>query len=182
VPAGVQQLLGVLGLPAFVEGRCFDVLAVNDLGRALSPSLEVGQNRLRSVFLDPAEQALWPDWEQGTARLVAGFRRSVGGDVDDPRAVELVGELSLASERFARLWARHDVQTLEGMPTRMDHPQLGELTLAREKLAVAGTSGQMLVVYHATPGTDSAEKLALLSSLADQRSPTGAPQVRSQIT
>jgi hypothetical protein len=159
-------MLDVLGLPAFVEGRYFDVLAANSLARALSPNLQVGQNRLRAVFLDPAEKALYPDWEHATGRLVAGFRESVGSDADDPRFVELVGELSLSSERFRRLWARHDVQSREGMPARIHHPQVGDLILSREKLIIGGTEGQMLVIYHAQPGTSSAEKMALLASLA----------------
>jgi transcriptional regulator with XRE-family HTH domain len=171
VPAGIRQLLDVLGLPAFVEGRYFDVLAANSLARALSPNLQAGQNRLRAVFLDPAEKALYPDWEQATARLVAGFRESVGTDADDPRFVQLVGELSLSSERFRRLWARHDVQSREGMPARIHHPQVGDLTLSREKLAIGGAQGQLLAIYHAQPGTSSAEKLGLLASLA---SPTAS--------
>ncbi len=165
VPASIRQLLDVLGLPAFVEGRYFDVLAANSLAYALSPNLREGQNRLRAVFLDPAEQALYPDWDEATARLVAGFRESVGTDADDPRFVQLVGELSLSSERFRQLWARHDVQTREGRPARMHHPQVGDLTVSREKLAIGGAEGQLLVVYHAQPGTSSAEKLGLLASL-----------------
>lgn len=39
VPATIRELLDVLGLPAFVEGRYFDVLATNSLARALAPSL-----------------------------------------------------------------------------------------------------------------------------------------------
>jgi transcriptional regulator with XRE-family HTH domain len=166
VPASIRQLLDVLGLPGFVEGRYFDVLAANGLARALSPNLQEGQNRLHAVFLDPAEQALYPDWDQATARMVAGFRESVGTDADDPRFVQLVGELSLSSERFRQLWARHDVQTREGMPTLIRHPQVGDLTVSREKLAIGGTDGQLLVIYHAQPGTSSAEKLGLLGSLA----------------
>src|SRR5882757_5530016 len=166
VPAGIRQLLDVIGLPAFVEGRYFDVLAANRLAYALSPNLQVGRNRLRDVFLDPAEQALYPDWPKATAALVAGFRESVGSDTDDPRFIQLVGELSLSSEQFRRLWARHDVQAREGMPARVHHPQVGDLALNREKLAIGGTEGQLLVVYHAQPGTSSAEKLALLASLA----------------
>ena len=165
VPTGIRQLLDVIGLPAFVEGRYFDVLAANNLAYALSPNLQGGKNRLRSVFLDPAEKALYPDWDQATAGLVAGFRQSVGS-VDDPGFVQLVGELSLSSERFRRLWARHDVLSFEGAPVRLDHPQVGELRLGREKLAITGTEGQLLVIYHAQPGTSSAEKLALLASLA----------------
>lgn len=166
VPSSIPQLLEVIGLPAFVEGRYFDVLATNALARVLSPSLEVGFNRLRAVFLDPAEQALYPDWEAATAGMVAGFRKAIGSDADDPRFVQLVGELSLASDRFRQLWARHDVRPLAGGTVRVEHPQVGELTLSREKLAIGGTVGQMLVIYHAEPGTESAEKLALLSSLA----------------
>ena len=100
VQTGIRQLLDVLGLPASVQGRYFDVLAANDLAHALSPNLQAGQNRLRAMFLDPAEKALFPDWDDATARMVADFRESVGSDADDPRVVQLVGELSLSSERF----------------------------------------------------------------------------------
>ncbi|MEW2355511.1 helix-turn-helix transcriptional regulator [Spirillospora sp. NPDC029432] len=164
VPSGIGGLLGSLALPAFVEGRCFDVLAANPLATVLSPRLATGRNRLRDVFLDPAEQALYPDWELATAALVAGFRESVGTDTDDPRFIELVGELSLASDRFRRLWARHDVRRRAGAAVTLAHPQVGEITLNREKLAVSGTTGLLLVVYHAEPGTDDADKLALLAS------------------
>ena len=164
--AGPRQLLDTLDLPAFVEGRYFDVLAANPLATALSPNLQVGYNRLHSVFLDPGEQALYPDWHQATVGIVAGLRTSVGSDVDDPRFVQLVGELSLASARFRQLWARHDVQALEGRPIALAHPQVGDLTLHREKLAIGGTDGQLLVIYHAEPGSSSADKLALLASLA----------------
>ncbi|HVW44555.1 MAG TPA: helix-turn-helix transcriptional regulator [Amycolatopsis sp.] len=175
VPAGIRQLLDVVALPAFVEGRYFDVLAANGLARALSPNLCEGRNRLRSLFLDAGERDLYPDWEQATAGLVAGFRESVGTTTDDPRCVQLVGELSLSSERFRQLWARHDVKPREGMPAVINHPQVGELTVIREKLAIGGTDGQLLVMYHATPGTSSAEKLALLASLAASGARSEAP-------
>lgn len=166
VPPGVAKLVDTLPLPAVVEGRYFDVLAANALATALSPRLAVGGNRLRDLFLDPAEQALHPDWEKAGAGMVAGFRESVGTDTDDPRFIELVGELSLASPRFARLWARHDVAACEGAAKYIDHPQVGPLRLNRERLAIGGAAGQKLVVYHPDPGTDSAERLALLASAA----------------
>ena len=164
VPAGLAQLVATLPLPAFVEGRYLDVLAANALATVVSPRLVVGANRLRDVFLDPAERALFPDWDRATEALVAGFRRSVGTDTDDPRLVELVGELSLVSPRFRSLWARHDVAERRGAVVRFAHPQVGELCLNREKLSAAGTDGIMLVVYHPDPGTEDADKLALLGS------------------
>jgi transcriptional regulator with XRE-family HTH domain len=166
VQVGIAQLLEVIGLPAFVEGRYFDVLASNAMARALSPALRVGENRLRSVFLDPAERELFPEWERALATMVAGFRASVGTAIDDPRCAQLVGELSLASEHFRRLWARHDVKIREGAPARLRHPEVGELTLRREKLEIGGSDGQLLVIYHAEPGTESAQALGLLGSLA----------------
>ena len=166
VPAGIRQLLTTIGLPAFVEGRFFDVLAANAMAGALSPGLRPGANRLRSVFLDPAERDLHPDLDRALARMVAGFRLSVGDGAADPRCVQLVGELSVASEKFRRLWARHDVQVRAGAVERMRHPQLGELLLRREKLEISGSGGQLLVVYHAEPGTASADLLGLLGSLA----------------
>ncbi|QXE35043.1 helix-turn-helix transcriptional regulator [Streptomyces sp. GMY02] len=163
VPPGIAQLVATLPLPALVEGRYFDVLAANALATALSPRFVAGGNRLRDVFLDPAEQALYPDWEDAAAGLVAGFRESVGTDTDDPRFIGLVGELSLASPRFSELWARHDVVACEGTPKTIDHPQVGALRLHRERLGVAGTAGQTLVVYHPDPGTN-ADKLTLLAT------------------
>jgi transcriptional regulator with XRE-family HTH domain len=166
VPAGIRQLLDALALPAFVEDRMFDVLAANRLATVLSPSIRPGANRLRSVFLDSEERDLHPDWEQATGGLVASFRASIGTDADDPRIAQLVGELSLASERFRQLWARHDVKALAGAPVRMRHPQVGMLELRREKLSIGNSGGQLLVIYHAEPGSETARSLALLGSLA----------------
>jgi transcriptional regulator with XRE-family HTH domain len=166
VPTGIRQLLDVLDLPAFVESRMFDVLAANRLATALSPRIRPGENRLRSIFLDEAEQDLHPGWEQSIGSMVAAFRTSLGTDVDDPRLAQLVGELSLASELFRQLWARHDVKPLAGGPSRMRHPEVGMLELRREKLPIGDSGGQLLVIYHAEPGSESARSLALLGSLA----------------
>jgi transcriptional regulator with XRE-family HTH domain len=166
LPTGVGKLVAALPLPAFVEGRYLDVLAANGLATALSPRLTPGANRLRDLFLDPAEQAMFPQAEQAAAGLVAGFRESVGTDTDDPRVIELVGELSLVSPLFQRLWARHDIAVRAGARVTLEHPQIGAITLNREKLAVGGTDGIMLVVYHPDAGSADADKLALLGSVA----------------
>lgn len=173
VPEGIRKLLSALGLPAFVEGRYFDVLAVNPLATALSPRLVVGENRLRSVFLDADERALYSDWEDTTARLVAGFRRSVGGDTSDARVIELVGELSLQSDRFRQVWARNDVQPHQSWPITMNHPLVGQLTLNREKLVLGDTAESLvLAVFHPDAGSASADKLSLLASYSVPAAPS----------
>lgn len=166
VPAGALKLLDSLAQPAFIEGRYFDILAANSLAKALSPRLDLGGNQLRDMFLDPAEQALYPEWEVVTECFIANLRQSVGKDVDNPRFIELVGELSLASPYFRRMWARHEVRAQRGTPMRLNHPQVGEMTLNRERLGINGADGLMLVIYHPDAGSDNAEKLALLASAA----------------
>jgi len=163
-PAGALKLLDSLVQPAFIEDRYFDILAANRMATALSPGLAVGGNQLRDLFLDPAEQALHPEWENVTECFIANLRQAVGTDVDDPRFIELTGELTLASPRFRQLWARHEVRGQRGTPIRLDHPQVGEMTLNRERLAINGAEGLMLVVYHPDAGSSDADKLALLAS------------------
>jgi transcriptional regulator with XRE-family HTH domain len=177
VPARLHQLLASVQVPAFVEGRAFDVLASNRLAVALSSRLQPGYNRLRSLLLDPEEQAFQQDWTRSTEGLIAAFRKSIGDDIDTPRFVELVGELALSSERFRALWARHDVRSLEGGTTTVNHPVVGELHLHRDKLPV---DDLLLVLYYADQGSESDEKLRLLASLA-QATPTPTPR-QSQAT
>ncbi len=163
VPARLHQLLASMQVPAFVEGRAFDVLAANRLAVALSPRLQPGHNRLRSLLLDPEEQAFHRNWTRSAEGFIAAFRKSIGDDIDNPRFVELVGELALSSEKFRTLWARHDVRSLEGGTTVVHHPVVGELHLHRDKLPV---DALLLVVYYADQGSESDEKLRLLASLA----------------
>ncbi|MGA5086289.1 helix-turn-helix domain-containing protein [Streptomyces pseudogriseolus] len=164
VPARAHQLLAHLQIPAFVEGRAFDVLASNPMAVALSPRLRPGRNRLRDLLLDPEERAFHQDWPQATAGIVAALRTTIGDDTDNPRFVELVGELALTSERFRTLWARHDVRTLDGGTATVHHPVVGGLRLHRDKLPLDDV---ILVVYYPDKDSDSDEKLRLLASFAD---------------
>jgi len=175
VPARLHHLLAALDVPAFVEGRHFDVLASNPLAVAFSPRLMPGQNRLRSLLLDPEEREFHDDWETAVAEFVGLFRHVVGDDVTDARAVELVGELSLASARFRELWARQDVRQLVGGTTTVHHPTLGALRLHREKLPVEDV---VLVVYYPDVLSESAEKLRLLASLVPTQTETEAGGAR----
>jgi transcriptional regulator with XRE-family HTH domain len=161
VPPSVRTLLDSLGHAAFVEDRFFDVRASNELARALSPRLVPGANQLRALFLDPAERSLYPDWHLITDCWVASLRQVSGSDADDPQLVSLVDELS-ASPRFRELWARHEVRVQDSGRVRMDHPEVGDLTLHRDRLAISGATDLHLVVLHPDPGTIDAAKVAVL--------------------
>ncbi|WP_243980868.1 hypothetical protein [Streptomyces sp. NEAU-YJ-81] len=92
--------------PAFVQTHTFLVLAANPLAQALSPAHTPGTNLVRTVFLEPDNFLVEPDPRQD---FVACLRELAGTEVDDPDLEALVSELSLRSESFRRLWARHDV-------------------------------------------------------------------------
>jgi hypothetical protein len=124
-----------------------------------------------------------PGLRREEVAMLAGISADyyLGTDTDDPRFIELVGELSLASDQFRQLWARHDVRARTGAAVTLAHPQVGELTLDREKLEIGGTDGQLLAIYHAEPGTTHADKLSLLASYSSRtpqpvRAQTGQAQ------
>ncbi|MGW3360717.1 helix-turn-helix domain-containing protein [Streptomyces bungoensis] len=166
VPASLLQLIdGWPRNPAYLQNRYTDCLAANALATALTPNYAPGVNLLRAVFLDPAERAVRRDWEELTEEGVAALRANTGPGSGDPVLRDLVGDLSLRSERFRTLWARHDVRPRRGRVSHLSHPQVGDLDLHSEKLAVEGTDGLTLVVFHAAPGSRSAELLDILGSL-----------------
>ncbi|AEW98951.1 helix-turn-helix domain-containing protein [Streptantibioticus cattleyicolor] len=172
---GLRRLvMGHTTMPAFVHGRYLDVLAANPMATALSPSLRPGANLLRAVFLDAGFRALHDDWRRAAGDAVAAVRRLAGPETLDARLTELVGELAVRSEEFRRWWARPEVRMRNGGVVRMRHPQVGPLELDCQRLAAMGAEGQVLVVYHAAPGGDSAQRLSLLAHLAAGDAPVAA--------
>ncbi|MGY5046754.1 helix-turn-helix domain-containing protein [Streptomyces sp. 900105755] len=176
VPAGIRTLLETWSaLPVVVVGRLCDVRAATSLAVALSPAHRPSANLVREVFLDDAVRTLYRDWDLATAGLTSALRVAAGEDPDDPRLAALVGELSVRSERFRYLWARHDVRPKQGGRALLRHPQVGELDLGIEKLAVLGTNGLTMMCFHAEPGSPSAERLALLAGLTAAVAPATGP-------
>ncbi|MFK0107194.1 helix-turn-helix domain-containing protein [Streptomyces sp. NPDC091217] len=181
VPASILQLIdGWTRNPAYVQNRYRDCLAANTLCTALSPNYRPGVNLMRAVFLDPAERELRRDWDDLTREGVATLRAYAGGDTDDPHLRDLVGDLSLHSERFRTLWARHEVRPLRGRVSHLTHPLVGDLELHSDKLTMDGTDGLSLVVFHAEPGSRDAELLDILGSLTATGAGAGTGQEAPQ--
>jgi transcriptional regulator with XRE-family HTH domain len=166
--ASVRQLIDSwTTTPAYVQSRHLDVIASNALAQALSPMFAPGSNLLRAIFLDARAQDLLPDWKVKVQSLVASLRANIGADTDDPRLTELVGELSVKSPEFVRLWSRHDARCPAGDGTHlMFHPDVGQLELHYDKFTVTAADCQTLVTYHAIRGSSTEQALILLSTLA----------------
>lgn len=175
VPPGIRQLvMSRTDLAALVLGRYQDVLIANDLAVALSSANTPGENALRAAFLDPEVRSVFEDgWDQLSVGLVAGLRALAGPESRDPHLAELVGELSVRSEEFRRLWARHDVKARTSGSSIVRHPQVGAMELSYEKLAVTGADGLVLVLFHAAPDSEAARSMALLAQIAAEGASTG---------
>ncbi|MFF7747857.1 helix-turn-helix domain-containing protein [Streptomyces sp. NPDC007971] len=169
VRGALRQLLDTMdGVPAYVVGRRSEILAWNRMAAAvfgdwsLLPPAE--RNWARLVFLHPEYRDLFVDWEQKAIDIVCALRMDAGCHPDDARLSALVGELSVRSEQFRRLWATHDVKEKSHGVKRLHHPLVGDLSLNFEGFRLTDGSELSLVTYHAEPGSPSAQSLRLLSS------------------
>jgi transcriptional regulator with XRE-family HTH domain len=162
----VQAMLDQMDrLPAFVLGPRLDVIAWNRLGDAVGGFSDLTDpNVPRQVFLDPRCHQIYPEWENVADDTVAVLRWVAARNPGDPRLAALVGELSMASQRFRELWARHDVKEKTFGRKLLQHPMVGDLELNYESFPLNGEQDMTLVVYVPEPGSQAAEKLALLAS------------------
>ena len=151
--------------PAYVQGRHLDVLAANALVSALSPVFTPGVNLVRAVFLDPELRESFHDWDGLAHAAAARLRALVGPDVDDPHLADLVGELSVRSDEFRHLWARHDIDVTAPHSFGLDHPLVGRVTLKPERFAVIRPDAEVRVVHHAEFGSSSERALKLLAGM-----------------
>jgi transcriptional regulator with XRE-family HTH domain len=160
---------------AAVRNPKMDLVATNALGRVFYKPL-IGDggrtpNLARFQFLDPASRDFYPDWDLFAEMCVAIMRAEAGRDPHDRGLQDLVGELSTQSETFRTLWGSHNVRTHGTGTKRFHHPDVGEIVLAYEELAITAEPGLVILVYTAEPGSPSAERLQLLASLAAEHTP-----------
>ncbi|MEU5634482.1 helix-turn-helix domain-containing protein [Streptomyces rishiriensis] len=165
----LRQLLDTMdSVPAYLIGRRTEILGWNRMAAAVFgdwAELPVAErNWARLVFLRPDYRDLFVDWEQKAIDIVCALRMDAGCYPDDPRLSALVGQLSVKSEDFRRLWATHDVKEKSHGVKLLRHPLVGELSLNFEGFRLAGDGEQTMVTYHAEPGSASAEALRLLAS------------------
>ena len=179
-PGGQRLLEAMTMAPAYVRNGRLDILGANQLGRAVfAPIFDPAAptpNIARFIFLDPAAQDFYVEWERMAGDTVALLRAEAGRDPYDRALSDLVGELSTRSEVFRTWWAAHNVRLHRTGVKRLRHPVVGELTLAFESMDLTADTGLRLNAYTAEPGSASQEGLNLLASWAatpHERSATG---------
>lgn len=180
VRPSVQRVIdAITAAPAWVRNDRGDVLAANELGRALySDMMAEGAappNSARFTFLNPKAREFFADWERAADDIVAVLRSTAGKNPYDKDLTDLIGELSTRSEEFRTRWARHDVKYHRTGRKRLHHPIVGDLDLSFEALELPADPGLRINVYTADPATPSEDALKVLASwVATQRETTVA--------
>jgi transcriptional regulator with XRE-family HTH domain len=162
---------------AFVTSAAFEVLAWNDLAAALMEDFgalaPADRNLARKAFLAPAPSGAGAtlygisDGAEFRQTVVGQLRTTLARYPSDPAVIGLVDELRSGSADFARLWERHDVQTVPMLTKTFRHPVVGGITVDCDSLALTDRD-QHLVLYSAPRGSRDAEALALLNVLGTE--------------
>ena len=146
--------------PAYIVNHRSDVLAKNQLVQEIFEHFEISDNILRMLFLDPAAQERWADWDAFARFVVGTVRRTIGPVIDDdPVTVELISALSAKSHAFALLWDSHEIDVHDQKEKTIRYEDLGELRLDFELLTAMDTPNQFLVL-HRTPARNRGQPTA----------------------
>ncbi len=171
VSPGTMRILDRLAdTPAQVMTDLGETLVQTPAARALFGDETRFTGHARSVvhrwFTDPAARDHYPleDHAALSRSFTADARAVLARHGPGSRASALVDDLLGRSEEFATIWRDHEVRVTHARHKRLQHPEVGVMELACQVMVDPAT-GHSLLVLTAAPGTESHEKLALLSVL-----------------
>jgi transcriptional regulator with XRE-family HTH domain len=171
ITPSVQRMLDRLaGTPVVVFDAAWTQLLANPLYTALMG--EWHGNDLNAVwrnFLGTGTRVRHTPESRGALRAaqVADLRRTAGRYPADQRLQHLISQLRIKSAEFDDLWESGAVGQHESAHKTIDHPHIGALTLDCDVLVVAGNDLRIMI-YTAEPGSQDAERLALLAVIGTQ--------------
>lgn len=179
VSPGLMRVLDRLAdTPAMVLSELAEVLVQTPAAVALFGDETHTRGLMRCGpyrwFMDLATRAIYPSEDHRTrSREIVAEVRSVYAKHGRPsRAAEIVDALLAGSPEFAELWGAHEVTVTHAREKRLQHPEVGVMDLQCQHL-YDFDQGQTLLIFTATPGTDSYDKLQLLSVIGSQRLAAG---------
>jgi transcriptional regulator with XRE-family HTH domain len=174
-PALLRVLDRLTDTPAFILSVLCETLVQNEPARALfgdvSGRTGLARSEIHRWFTEPDEaRRMYPpdDRDRQSRAQVASLRAAYGLLGPSSRAGEMVGDLQRRSPEFAALWDQHEVGRRFADHKVLIHPQVGAIELDCQALFTEDQS-QSLVVLTATPRSEAAEKLRLLTVLGTQQ-------------
>jgi transcriptional regulator with XRE-family HTH domain len=152
VGPGVHRLITALGdTPVLVRGQFSEVIGVNPAGAFLFEDFNRmsarERNGLRWTLMAPrAREVYGPSWEDMATEMIGRLRLEAGRNPDDPRVVELVGQLREESELFRQVWEKQHVSAWLHDDKTLYHPAFGAMEFHTELVTTHTAPGQTLVV------------------------------------
>ncbi len=173
-PALLRMLDRLDDTPALVQTDLVETLAMNPLAIALLGDKTRHTGLARSAyyrwFLDPAERLRYPEeaHERHGRAQAARLRAALTTGSDTGRAVRILAELQEHSPEFVRMWERQEVaQTYEDCKTIV-HSELGRIDVDAQ-MVFTENRARALIVLTTEPGSDSQNKIELLSVTGQQQ-------------
>jgi transcriptional regulator with XRE-family HTH domain len=174
IDAGIQRILDRLhDTPAQVMGQAGTTVRQTPPAVALLGDETAHRGLARSAgyrwFTDPASRDLYPprDHEANSRIQAALLRESLVRYGDGSFTAQVVSALLDQSDEFQAVWDLQEVGLRFPPEKHLDHPEVGGLDLYCQTLIDDG-SGQTLLVFTAVPGSESHDRLALLSVVGRQ--------------
>lgn len=173
---GLMRVLDRLwdNTPAQVMTGLGETLLQTPLAVALMGTETEYSGMARSVyyrwFTDPDSRRVYPaeDHPMHGRIFTADLRNAYSRGGKTSPAGAIVAALLARSPEFADLWREHEVDVPHEIAKRIQHPELGVLDLHCQLLLDPDQS-QALLVFTATPGTESYDRLQLLAVIGTQR-------------
>ncbi|WP_031467717.1 helix-turn-helix transcriptional regulator [Sciscionella sediminilitoris] len=159
--------------PAEIVTELGETLRQTPLGIALTGDTGGYTGPARSIgyrwFTDPAVRARYhpEDHVLHSRVFVSGLRKLVTLRGPESRAAQLRDLLLARNEEFRGFWNEHEIGVHYDGVKRYVHPEVGALEVTCQTLLDPDQS-HMLLVYTAVPGSESHEKLRLLSVLGPE--------------
>ncbi|MBT0768439.1 helix-turn-helix domain-containing protein [Kineosporia sp. J2-2] len=175
VDAGLMRVVDrLVDTPAVIMNALGETLVQTPAGVALLGDHSRYQGLSRSAihrwFTDPAERLIYPPADRAQhSRVLASHLRDVIAR-SGPQGVpgQILAALEAGASDFAQVWAEHPVGVRYSERKRLLHPEVGELDLHCQTL-LDPEQAQTLLVFTASPGSASQEKLELLGVIGAQR-------------
>lgn len=174
ISPGLLRILDRLeDTPAEIVTELGETLRQTPMGVALTGDATRHTGPARSNgyrwFTDLSSRDLYaPEEHAFMSRMyAAGLRGLVTLRGPDSRAAHLAGLLLESSEEFRRVWDDHEIGIHPHEVKHFVHPEVGALELNCQRLIDPGQA-HALMVYTAVPGSESYEKLQVLSVIGAQ--------------
>ncbi|HEY4439215.1 MAG TPA: helix-turn-helix transcriptional regulator [Candidatus Elarobacter sp.] len=164
------RVLDRLDTPAQIVSHLSITLSQNRLAVALVGDQTHYSGLQRSLvyrwFTDPASRRFHAEAEHAmlSRQYAASLRAVSARSSDDPEMRRLVDALLEESPEFAELWERHEVGDRIGTLKTFVHPVVGTIALDCQVL-IGQNPSERLVVFTATPGSEDAQRLAVLAAM-----------------